>query len=86
MQSTLTFNGHTGEVISVAFSPDGSAALSGAIDRTLKLIRARRSRCAVGQLRRHAQAVGFERFSQAKQEVKACGQCPIIARISLFEL
>ena len=37
MQSTLTFTGHSGEVISVAFSPDGSAALSGAIDRTLKL-------------------------------------------------
>jgi WD40 repeat protein len=32
-----TFSGHTGEVWSVAFSPDGMYALSGSDDHTLKL-------------------------------------------------
>jgi len=36
-QSIRTFTGHSNRVLSVAFSPDGSTALSGSGDKTLKL-------------------------------------------------
>ena len=36
-QSSRTFAGHKGDVMSVAFSPDGRSALSGSSDDTLKL-------------------------------------------------
>ena len=33
----LTFNGHTGSVVSVSFSPDGKRIVSGCVDNTLKV-------------------------------------------------
>jgi WD40 repeat protein len=36
-QDTLTLKGHTGEVSSVAFSPDGKRIVSGSWDQTLKV-------------------------------------------------
>jgi WD40 repeat protein len=36
-QLLQTFNGHSGGVTSVAFSPDGSRVLSGSGDGTIKL-------------------------------------------------
>ena len=36
-QETLTLNGHTDAVSSVAFSPDGKRIVSGSFDRMLKL-------------------------------------------------
>ena len=46
-QLLRTFEGHTGWVTSVAFSPDGTRVLSGSADNTLKLWDA-----ATGQLLR----------------------------------
>ena len=36
-QETLTLKGHTGSVLSVAFSPDGKRIVSGSEDETLKV-------------------------------------------------
>ena len=57
-----TFEGHSGWVTSVAFSPDGARVLSGSWDKTIKLWDA-----ATGQLIRtfegHSGAVGSVAFS-----------------------
>lgn len=61
-QETVTFNGHTAEVLSVAFSPDGKTIASGSVDRTARLWSVT-TRKEIATLTGHHDIVGSVAFS-----------------------
>ena len=57
-----TFSGHTGGVTSVAFSPDGTKALTGSLDNTAKLWETATGNC-VRMFSGHTSAISLVVFS-----------------------
>jgi WD40 repeat protein len=64
-----SFEGHTGPVMSVAFSPDGQKIVSGSYDQTVQVWDAKIGEVAAGHFERHTGPVRSVAFSPDGQQI-----------------